>query len=615
MNIADLNFIFKTRSVVKPITFQDFKSDSDSYEKLKGSQIKSLLEKRGTEIFRSEKLQDIALQEYIIESNLEQLNTTQTDTEKRVSSIDELIRTRLVDVKRKVDKSRDKVKQALLAEKKLVGETYTGIIPIEKDYATSNTTATIENGVILGIGYEDKNDKKVLLDLNTIHVLGEENTKFNIINEENKYPLVLNLERNLTNSYNQVGFVVPNTIKSGLLYIKLKTVEALSVLDKNGYEIVEKYLTDTIKLPVDLDTKQFSIRLVDNSKKRLEIESLYFTESTFNKVTVYESVPFGVYKDLSYVSVESCDNFASTDVDIKYEISLNGEEYQEYRPSGKIKGKAIQSIIKTDMYGFSDAIRLDDPILEDGVFKYYIEDPYTEYSKLRTFSVKLGTDIKSLEFFDEDKSIINFLLDEYNNPINQQKGAIRFIPSQGPVLDKDFLSLNLVVKKEFDFIFYDGLEIVLNGMTIRYEDTEEGKYKIRKGIHKLTVNRLDWKETVDLIEYKLLEIGEDYLKVMDYETGEEEKVSYVFNPSEKQFSSVFLQLWKQNIDMYVFEEVLKRKYDRTYVEYFYKDNPYPTYMYNESSSRLIETIQIKATMTPLSEKVSPYISKIIIRGI
>ncbi len=74
-------------------------------------------------------------------------------------------------------------------------------------------------------------------------------------------------------------------------------------------------------------------------------------------------------------------------------------------------------------------------------------------------------------------------------------------------------------------------------------------------------------------------------------------------------------MWLQKVDIYLFEDAVKRKYSNNYLEYVYKDNPYKTYILNESPSRLVDTIQIRATMKSVNEVVCPYISKIIVRGI
>ena len=120
---------------------------------------------------------------------------------------------------------------------------------------------------------------------------------------------------------------------------------------------------------------------------------------------------------------------------------------------------------------------------------------------------------------------------------------------------------------------------------------------------------------VDLTQYELIGVDTDFIEVSNRKTGVREKVEFYFNPKEKQFNSYYLQLWLQKVDIYLFEDTVKRKYNNNYLEYFYKDNPYKTYILNESPSRLVDTIQIRATMKSINEVVCPYISKIIVRGI
>lgn len=611
MRRADLEYVFKTKTKLEPFNYDD-KSDSSSYEKIK-NKINSSLSSKGSAIFRSYDIEDVALQEYRLDTKLEQLDDVQTEITERVRNINDLIRTRLVQTKYKLEKSRDIVKQAMLSEKKLVGETYTAFLPLDKEYTTSKTTATIEDGVVLGVGYEEESKTGTELDLSTIYLIGEETTQFKIISDQKRYPLKIELEKNLYNPYNQIKVVIPSIIESGILFIKFKNVEAFSILNKDGYEIVERKLSDTVKFTVDKNDKTFSLRFMDNNERILEIESLYFTEKIFNKKTVFETTPFIVGKDFSYLSIETCDNFNSPEVDMKYEISINGEEYQEFRPSGKIKGKAIQSIIKTDKYGFSAPILLENPVIEDGVYKFYTDQPMNVYSRIKLFSLKQEDDFKSLETFLENKEIKN-LFSNQNDTLDKLMSTSASLVQYTYDTD-DKINVHIAVKKDFDFVLHEDMEVVLDGVTYTHNNTEKGLISIKKGLHTLTVNKNDWKELVNLNDYKIKRIDEEELIVVNRNTTEEIKVPFYFNPYEKQHSSVYLQLWKNEVDVFLLKEEVKRKYDRQYVEYFYKNNPYKMYLYNESPSNFVQTVQIKLTMNPVSQLTSPYVSSITLRGI
>lgn len=610
---STLDYIFKTKDDLSPIS----KIDSSS-EVLKTPQeiIEQKIKDKGVALYKGETLSDLALQEFGVESTLENIESLQYELNTKVNNINELVRTRVIELRSKLDECRENVQQAILSEKKLIGETYTLIIPIEKDYTTPATTATITDGIILGTGYDTGKVIQTALELDTVNIISEESTKFKISGKSNEYPLTLSVNKNLYNPYNQFKIILPTITQSGILLIKFDKVEAISILNKDGYEIVSKHISDTIKFPVDSSSKSFSIRFIDSSKRDIQINAMYFTEAIYNKETMYETFPIDINKQLSYLTVESCDNYATRDVDIKYEMSINGEEYEEYRPSGKLKDNLVQSIIKTDKYGYNEPIVLENAVREEGVFKFYPENPIAQSSKLRAFSLKLGVDVLSLESFLEPKGAVGFIMHESSEEdlfLQYEGRRYDLIYSEKGMVD--MVKLPLVVKEAFTFYINKDSSIILNGIKYAYEDTKEGGIHLPKGLHTIVFNKEEWKEMVDLTQYELIGVDTDFIEVSNRKTGVKEKVEFYFNPKEKQFNSYYLQLWLQKVDIYLFEDTVKRKYNNNYLEYFYKDNPYKTYILNESPSRLVDTIQIRATMKSINEVVCPYISKIIVRGI
>ena len=594
---STLNYIFKTKDDISPRSKID---SSSAVLKTPLEVINQKKKEKGVELYKGDTLVDLALQEYGIESTLENIENLQYTLNTKANDINELVRTRIIELRSKLDECRENVQQAMLSEKKLVGETYTIVLPITKDYVTPQTTATVIDGMILGTGYDTGKVIQTALELDTVNIISEESTKFKISGKSNEYPLTLSVNKNLYNPYNQFKIILPTITQSGILLIKFDKAEAISILNKDGYEIVSKHINNTIKFPVDSSSKSFSIRFLDSSKRDIQINAMYFTEAIYNKETIYETFPIDINKQLSYLTVESCDNYATKDVDIKYEMSINGEEYEEYRPSGKLKDNLVQSIIKTDKYGYNEPIVLENAVREEGVFKFYPDNPIAQSSKLKAFSLKLGEDILSIESFDKDLFL------------KYESGRFDLIYSEGVT---EMLKLPLVVKEAFTFYINKDSFIILDGIKYTYEDTLKGEVRLSKGLHTIEFNREEWKEMVDLTLYELVGIDTDFIEVSDRKTGVREKVEFYFNPKEKQFNSYYLQLWLQKVDIYLFEDAVKRKYSNNYLEYFYKDNPYKTYILNESPSRLVDTIQIRATMKSVNEVVCPYISKIIVRGI
>lgn len=576
---STLNYLFKTKQFLDEPEIDS----SSAVENIPATKIGEEIKAKGVELYKGRTNKDIALQEYPSEVKLETIEALQAGLNSNIDMINEKIRTRIIELRTRLEECKDKVQQALIAEKKLVGETYTAIVPINSNYTSKATTATVEDEVVFGAGYTSGKESNEVINLDTIHIIGEEDTVFKISNNNNSYPLILSAEKNSYKTYNQFGIILPTITQSGILYIQFENVEAISILDSDGYEIVSKYISNVIKFPVDSSSRRFSIRFLNGDKRNIKINSLYFTEAIYNNETIFETLPFAINKQLSYLTVESCDNYASPEVDIKYEISINGEDYEEYRPSGKLKNNLIQSIIKTDKYGYNEPIILENPENNEGVFKFYPDSMIIQNSKLKAFSLKLNEDVLSLETF------INNTNETY--------------------------SMHIVAKEHFILYVNENSYVVLDGVRYNYEDVENGELVISKGLHSVEFKKLEWKELVDLTKYELVIVEKEYLEVIDRETGEKLKVNFYFNPKEMQYNSFYLQLWINKVDIYLYEDSVKRKYNNNYVEYFYKDNPYKTYILNESRNRLVETIQIKATMKSINKIVCPYISKIVVRGI
>ena len=175
------------------------------------------------------------------------------------------MRERLVELKLKLLESKDLVRQALLSERTLTGESYTLQIPLKKEYAMDNTTATIEDEVVFGIGFNEVSIKNKL-DLSTLQLRGEENTLFKVSTESETYPLRINFEENFYKPYNQLKISVTNLTQTGVLFIKFDKAEVVSVLNKDGYETIEPFITDRLTINISHETQNFSLRFANNSQ-------------------------------------------------------------------------------------------------------------------------------------------------------------------------------------------------------------------------------------------------------------------------------------------------------------------------------------------------------------
>ena len=586
-NRALLNYIFKN-SVGKNNTILG-ENDSRPIES------KGLLKKINQDlddlsIYSSASQRDLATQEFPIEFEIDILSNINNKNSERIEGIKSVIQTKLLEVRRNLENCKLKVQEALLSERKLIGESYTAVLPLDKDYISKNTTALVENNMTLGVGYESELTSENLLNLDTLYIGAQEETVLKIESETlNSYPLKLKLNKNFYNNYQQIKITLPRITQTGILYLEFDKQEAFSILNRDGYEIIPKHISNTVKFPVNNDSRSFSIRLLENTDREVVVKALYFTEQIYNTTTVYESTIMSVEEDLSLLSVQTCDNYTDKNVNIKYEISVNEREYEEFRPNGKLKENLTQSIIKASILNYENTIKLSNPILDNGVYKFYTNELINSEIKVKAFSWKFKEDFNSVE---------SFVQDSHNHT------------------SELFYNMFFVVKEDIKVVLNSILEFYDNGKLIKKE-TEGDVYTLKRGIHKIRVLKTLWKETVDLNKFSIFSILENKLTVIERETEEKKTIDFIYNPSEDlvQSTSLYLQIFNKKVDIYLTEEKLNKKLDNAFVEYFFKSNPYPLYVISESVQTRVNTIQIRATMTSLDKVTCPYISNITIRGI
>ena len=586
-NRALLNYIFKN-SVGKNNTILG-ENDSRPIES------KGLLKKINQDlddlsIYSSVSQRDLATQEFPIEFEIDILSNINNKNSERIEGIKSVIQTKLLEVRRNLENCKLKVQEALLSERKLIGESYTAVLPLDKDYISKNTTALVENNMTLGVGYESELTSENLLNLDTLYIGAQEETVLKIESETlNSYPLKLKLNKNFYNKYQQIKITLPRITQTGILYLEFDKQEAFSILNRDGYEIIPKHISNTVKFPVNNDSRSFSIRLLENTDREVIVKALYFTEQIYNTTTVYESTIMSVEEDLSLLSVQTCDNYTDKNVNIKYEISVNEREYEEFRPNGKLKENLTQSIIKASILNYENTIKLSNPILDNGVYKFYTNELINSEIKVKAFSWKFKEDFNSVE---------SFVQDSHNHT------------------SELFYNMFFVVKEDIKVVLNSILEFYDNGKLIKKE-TEGDVYTLKRGIHKIRVLKTLWKETVDLNKFSIFSILENKLTVIERETEEKKTIDFIYNPSEDlvQSTSLYLQIFNKKVDIYLTEEKLNKKLDNAFVEYFFKSNPYPLYVISESVQTRVNTIQIRATMTSLDKVTCPYISNITIRGI
>lgn len=601
-NKAMLNYIFKVRE-----------NDSQSVES--NTLLKEISDKNKQAQYNNASVKNMAAYEFPLDFKINSIEKIEQNTNSRVDLTKEIIREKLAELTIKLEKCKLNVKQALIAERTLIGESYTAVVPLEQEYVSDKTTATVKDNIVFGSGFLSKPSGKNLLKLDTIYMSGQEDTEFKIVSKENTYPLRLRLKRNYYNKYQQVKINLPKITQSGILYIEFAQIETISILNREGYEIVSKFVTDRIEFPVNNGSISFSLRLHDNREKELQIKALYFTEQIYNTQTIFETLPFAVGQDLTFLTIQTCDNYSDKNVKIKYEIAINDQGYEEFRPNGKLRDNLTQSIIKTSKFNYENILKLENPVLDNGTFKFYTEDLVSSEVKFRSFAGKFGEDFLSLENFigsdgkyflsTEDSEMITT---ETNTPLKKESLIS---------LDKGerLLKLFIVVKEDFNVVLNDIIEMEVDGFLINKETYSDGKYTFKKGIREVSISDVYWKEIIDLEKYYIEKITEGTMEVVERETGIKTILDFYYDPKAPLYTSLYLQIFNKKVDIFLYEETLKRKYDDQHVEYYYKENPYPVYVITEATSLRVDGLQIRVTMKSLNEITCPFISNITIRGI
>lgn len=568
-NEALINFIFRSKFDSSSFIKEDVENKLDEF-------INTSLD---SEVYNKE---NINLMMYLIEQkilNFKDIHKEKTGDYKELKILIERLAGELSE---KLKASKQLLNTALLSERKIASETYTSIIPLIKDYTSSATSATLQDDLILGLEKGEIKGEEYIA-LKGINLIGEDNTVLQI--NSMQFPYTLQVE-NQYKAYSTIRVEIPPIIRTGVLNIKFASALVISVLNQYNYEIKEKGVVKELSVPVDANSRYLKIRIYTQNKKAFQILSASYTDKIYTSNVVYETKRIEVGEDFTHLSIDTCDNYENQNVDLKYFIKINDDEYRRFRPINKFKtsliDKHLESIITVDDYSNNKIIRLNNATLDNDVFKFSIEDLGISASKIRAFERKLGEDLYSINQY-------------YKTDINTY-------------------TVYLYKNESFDLTFNAGQSITLNGEFLEFDKTTN--LKIERGFNKLEIVKSLWKEPINLINSYVKEIKDSSLIIVNRITNEITEVPYIFNTIQASTNSIYLQLLAKNIDVYMNETLLKKKVDRlNYIEYFYKDNPEPIYLGSYLIQKTVKTVQIKVEMSSIDKKTCPFISRIMIRGV
>lgn len=491
-------------------------------------------------------------------NNFFDLNKNLEKENKNILYIESLIEKEMNILKNKIKDVELKINTALFGSKKFINEAYAFEIPLNESYFLNPKTATFKDNVLTTKINETQINNKNPIDLKNI--LSKRNTDLKIINN------VLNIEKNEYFNYQEIEINFPTNNNNGFIYIEFDHYENISLLDSYGKELIPRNITNKIRYPVSKDTKSITIRFHNNSSKQLILKEAYITQNNFELSTEIYTKPIVINKSLSQIGINTCDNYSEDNSDIKYEISINGKEFFEIRPLNKQKNTHINSIVSA-FYDYS-------------------------YYKLN----KTNEDNYSLSDFDNfDFKIFN----AYKYKLGDEIGLIQ----------QEHFYFHL--KTNYILIIHTNDSVTIDGINY-VADKDNYEIKLNKGFHEITINESLWKQTFNILNYKVKEVITDQVKLETINDTEIIKV-VSFDKNIKEKNSVFLQLIDK-ADIFlekVTPEVLNIN-DSVVIKKTTNDN---LHLYLKYLNNMVYNIQLKITLRSLNKNHPVYISSLTIRGI
>lgn len=378
------------------------------------------------------------------EKKLDNIISNNKEIEDTNNKLTELLSKDLSEMEYKISKIVNKIRGAILVERKTTSTIYSTIIPITKQYTNENkTTAIIKDDVIFGIS-DTKIDKEYIniLNINNISFKNLNIKKLNktkledlVISNLNHNTLAFEFTINLTNLVNN----------NSALILDLKDYAILEVYINNSM-YKEKTLTNYLSIPIDSTTNTVTIRSYPTIHKStdLHINLLGITEFIYQDETVFETKDIAINESFSNMILDTCDNNSDTNIDIKYYIAINGKEYERINTTHSFKNKdnTIQSVIGLSKDSELSLLQISGTKRSEGDIQYVLPD--------------------------ETQNYINYELEVYLRNTNKiKKQTLWLLSSQDTILFKSYLTEGKV--------FLDDIEIT------------EDDFLIPKGLRKITL--------------------------------------------------------------------------------------------------------------------------------
>ena len=234
-------------------------------------------------------------------------NNALENNKKLTSEIDD----KILKLNYKIKSTVEKLRGAILSERRTSGAIYTTRIPITKQQTTSTTTAKIEQGIAFGVSSLDSDNNSdievTLLELRNLNFSNLNLTKINkistdkledfILSPKTQHSLPIEITINLT------GVLRTD---SSLLFEMLN--HQIVEVYRNEELIVEKTLLKDIIVPVNIGSRTVTIRaypsihrMVSLSFKRIGYTELIYSSDTYFETEKCRQLRYGDFKILYFL--------------------------------------------------------------------------------------------------------------------------------------------------------------------------------------------------------------------------------------------------------------------------------------------------------------------------
>lgn len=327
------------------------------------------------------------------------------------------------DVKTRLAKASSDARAANIADRSITK--YTKAVyysPSSISYIEGQTTAYVDGGKIIGVKESDTfSDTTSVASNNTGSGIScyifEGNKKIDLIwaTESGRSALssqVLNTNERSSISYSSLNgghksFVLDIDRKEYGVFnnIQLKTNRAyIYTIYKsndgiNYNRITDRVLTNSLNESIGNTNDRYVRIIIEVDKNsdyiggryiyKVEISSFHIAVKKYSTPTEYVTGNIPIQASGEFVAIDTCDNYQSRNVDMHYQISINGGEYKDIKPLRKLSktGRSIRTILPINDYSDNNIVTLhshtrhsdgnvfsteiDPALLETNVFKYY----------------------------------------------------------------------------------------------------------------------------------------------------------------------------------------------------------------------------------------------------